>query len=78
MPPTTPHGESFAERLVQARESAGLSQSQLARASGLHPSHVCRLESGERTPTVGNIACLATALGCSPAWLTGWAESGAA
>lgn len=50
---------TFAEAIRQARLSAGLSQSKLARKAGFDHSYVSRMEAGQRTPTreaVGNLA----------------------
>jgi len=42
---TPPHGEQLRARRIEQ----GLSQDQLAAQSGVSQSHICRLESGERT-----------------------------
>ncbi len=41
----------FGAKLKEYRERAGLSQNALARASGLNPAFINRLESGERSPS---------------------------
>ncbi len=41
---------SISEKIVRARESAGLSQKQLAEIIGVSPSYLSRIERGERTP----------------------------
>ena len=52
--------------LRKAREQAGLSQSGLARAAGIAPDVVSRIESGARAnPGFATVARLASALGLS-------------
>jgi transcriptional regulator with XRE-family HTH domain len=52
--------------LRKARERAGLSQSSLARAAGIAPDAVSRIESGARAnPGFSTVARLASALGLS-------------
>ena len=41
----------FGAKLKALREQAGMSQNALARASGLNPASINRLESGERSPS---------------------------
>ena len=41
----------FGAKLKAYRERAGMSQNALARASGLNPASINRLESGERSPS---------------------------
>ena len=45
------------------REQRGLTKQALARAAGLPPSTIARLESGERRGTVAQMRKLAAALG---------------
>ncbi|GAA1760297.1 helix-turn-helix domain-containing protein [Nostocoides vanveenii] len=47
----------------QGREAAGLSASELARAAGIQPSTVTRLERGEKCPTAPTLIAIAQALG---------------
>jgi transcriptional regulator with XRE-family HTH domain len=54
---------SFGPRLRELRESAGLTQSQLAERAGLHPQGVVKLERGEREPAWATAVALARALG---------------
>lgn len=57
----------FGTRLRGLRERAGLSQNALARASGLNPASINRLESGERSPGSREIVeQIAGALGLPP------------
>lgn len=58
--------ESIGSRLKAARESAGLSQSELARRAGLRHATVCDMEAGkvdEERVRVATVRALATALG---------------
>jgi transcriptional regulator with XRE-family HTH domain len=48
--------------LSKARERRGMSQSELAKATGLMPSAVSHFELGRRTPTCENLLKLADAL----------------
>lgn len=59
----------FMANLRSIREEAGLSQSELARRTGMTPSYICDLERGRRKPNLGTLAPLAAALGVSPSTL---------
>jgi excisionase family DNA binding protein len=54
------------QRLRQLREAAGLSQLQLAAASGLTHEAISRLEAGRRAPRGESVRRLAEALGIAP------------
>ncbi len=57
----------FGRKLRSYREQAGMSQNALARASGLNPASINRLESGERSPSNRAIVeRIADALSLSP------------
>lgn len=58
------------ERLIAAREHAGLSQAELARLAGVGQSTIARLEGGE-TRSPRNVFALAKALATTPAYLLG-------
>lgn len=60
--------DTFAERLLFARHLRGLSQSALARASGVSQSAIASYELGTRKSTQ-KIFRLATALQVDPVWL---------
>lgn len=60
---------SFSERLVFAREKANMSRSELSKLINKHHSIVGKYETGDRTPTDGNIFILAEALNVNPFWL---------
>ncbi len=55
----------FADRLKELREEAGLSQPQLAEASGLPVGSIRQYEQGRREPYWQVVFKLATALGVS-------------
>ena len=57
--------QSFADRLKQLREEAGLTQPQLAELAGMNQFGVAKLEQGVRQPTWETVQALATALGVS-------------
>lgn len=63
--------EIFAERLRQAREMRGLSQSELAEKAGLQTSAVSHFEVGRRAPSFDNLKRLAEALQVSIDFLSG-------
>ncbi len=52
----------YARRLIQERESAGLSQSELARRAGLRPETINRLEKGKHSPDTATLAKITKAL----------------
>ncbi|MDE2480802.1 MAG: helix-turn-helix transcriptional regulator [bacterium] len=58
--------QGLSSAIRAARERAGLTQSQLADRVGLAPSHIARLETGDRAnPRFETIARIAHALGAS-------------
>lgn len=64
----------FKDRLKIARERKGISQSELAKLSGLQPSSISHFENGRREPSVKNIRRLCSALMCSSDFLLGITE----
>jgi transcriptional regulator with XRE-family HTH domain len=56
---------TFAARLKELREAAGLSQSQLAERAGMHRFGVSKLEQGLREPSWATVQAIASALGVS-------------
>jgi transcriptional regulator with XRE-family HTH domain len=62
MPRVSP-SEQFARNLRGLRESAGLSQEQLADRCGIHPTEISRLERAAREPRLGTMVRLARGLG---------------
>ena len=61
--------ESFGARLKSAREQRRLSQSELARRSGVAAEHISRYESEYLRPGADNLRALATGLGISADYL---------
>jgi transcriptional regulator with XRE-family HTH domain len=57
----------FAARLKELRTEAGLSQSQLARKSGLSLHAITKLEQAQRAPAFATVIALAEAIGVSVA-----------
>lgn len=67
--PATPHNPlalAFGVRLRQLRTQHGISQDQLARRTGIHPTAIGRLEHGRREPTLKTILRLAHGLNLHP------------
>ena len=62
---------SFTERLRKARETRGLTQSDLAQRAGLEPSAVSHFEAGRRQPSFHNLRKLADALSVTTDYLIG-------
>jgi DNA-binding XRE family transcriptional regulator len=52
----------YARKLILERESAGLSQSELARRAGLRPETINRLEKGKHNPDTATLAKITRAL----------------
>lgn len=55
--------EQFGRKLRAHRLERGLSQEELAEASGLHRTYISGLESGARNPTIKIVVQLAKSLG---------------
>ena len=60
---------TLGEKIRRARESIGLSQGKLAKASGLAQSSISYIESGSKKPNVETISILAKALGMPASYL---------
>ena len=63
--------EDFPDRLKKIRKSKGLSQSGLAKKTGLMPAAVSHFETGERKPSLENLVKLVDALSVSSDYLLG-------
>lgn len=63
--------KSFAAILTSVRLARGLSQSDLATATGLLPAAINHFEKGRRTPHIRNLVLLADALNTSADVLLG-------
>lgn len=59
------------QRLIAARESAGITQTALADRSGLSIAAIQSYETGRRTPHADQLGALANALGVSADYLLG-------
>ncbi len=57
---------AFGKRLRELRTEHGLSQDDLARRTGVHPTAIGRLERGGREPRLKTILCLARGLDVHP------------
>jgi transcriptional regulator with XRE-family HTH domain len=57
--------QTFAGKLKQLRESAGISQLELATRAGMNQFTVAKLEQGQREPSLETAQALARALGVS-------------
>src|SRR5258708_649226 len=55
--------ENIGQRIRQLRESRGLKQSQLQARSRVSRSYLCRIESGQMTPSLGTLEKISEALG---------------
>lgn len=55
------------QRIREAREHAGLTQVALAGRAGISQSELSRIESGQRSLSVGRLTLIAQHLGVSPA-----------
>lgn len=53
----------FAANVKRARKAAGMTQEQVADASGIHVTEVSRIERGLRDPRISTVLKLADALG---------------
>lgn len=62
---------TFKQRLIDKRKERDLSQSELARKTGLQPSAISHFEAGRRKPSFANIRALATALNTTADYLLG-------
>lgn len=67
--------EVLARRLKVARAKAGMSQGDLAKASGVCLNLIARYETGSVTPRLDKAFALALALGCDLDELTGLADA---
>lgn len=57
------HRFQLAGELVMLRSARGVSQRQLAKATGIHQSEISRIERGVGNPTEDTLACLGQGLG---------------
>lgn len=50
-------------QVVEARMAEGMTQAELARACGMKPANLCRLESGNGNPSLSTLCKIAHGLG---------------
>lgn len=62
-------GDQFGPALRRVRTERGLTQEQLAEASGLHRTEISLLERSQRKPLLETIVALCRGLGVTPAEL---------
>ena len=68
---STSEADALLSTIQKAREEAGLSQREVARRLGFHPTVVGKIERGERVLDVIEFVALARALGVDPLELLG-------
>ena len=56
----------FALALLNARESVGMTQEELAEICGVSQAYISKLESGEANPTIGKIGAIFAAMWMEP------------
>ena len=56
----------FALALLDARESVGMTQAELADICGVSQAYISKLESGEANPTIGKIGAIFAAMWMEP------------
>jgi transcriptional regulator with XRE-family HTH domain len=56
-------GVRLGQRLRELRQTAGLTQAELARRTGIHRPNIARVEAGRHTPSLETLARLAAAIG---------------
>lgn len=66
-----PDTDTLGNRILRARESSGLTSSQLARRLGVKKSTVDGWESDRSEPRANHLIRIAGMLGVSPAWILG-------
>lgn len=72
--PTAPTTAALGAAVRELRKDRGLSQEDLARASGLHPTYLSGIERGVRNPTWRSLGRVCEALGVRVAELAERAE----
>jgi transcriptional regulator with XRE-family HTH domain len=77
MPAKTPDAAALGRAVRAIRDERGISQMQLAEATGFMQSWVSQVERGRRNPSWNNVARLADGLGVSVSELAARAEADA-
>jgi len=62
----------FRTRLMQALKNRKMTPAILGQLTGLHPATIYRYISGERVPSIDQVAKIADALNVDPSWLMGY------
>jgi transcriptional regulator with XRE-family HTH domain len=75
VPPKAPATEALGLAVRELRKRRGLSQEELAHASGLHPTYISGIERGLRNPTWRSIGRVCEALQVKVSELAALAES---
>ena len=65
-----PEGEVFGQRFRELRQKSGITQRELAVASGLTEAYISNMENGFAVPSLTTILRLAVALDCKVTALT--------
>jgi transcriptional regulator with XRE-family HTH domain len=65
-----PEGELFGQRLRELRQKSGVTQRDLAIASGLTEAYISNVENGFAVPSLTTVLRLAVALDCKVTTLT--------
>lgn len=63
--------EHFKEKIKLARKNAGYTQQQVEDNTGIPRSTICRIETGQREPTIENLAILIDFYEVSADWILG-------
>lgn len=66
--------KDMGRRIAAARTLRGMSQADLAAASGISINSIARYETGDTCPSLKNAAAIADALGVSAGYLAGRSE----
>lgn len=75
MPEPAPDAAALGRAVRAIRDERGISQTQLAEATGFMQSWISQIERGRRNPSWNNVARLAEGLGVSVSELTNRAET---
>ena len=63
--------EIFAKRFVAALKASNITQKELAKLLGVHPSNITLYKKGATEPDLESLSKIASILHVSPAWLAG-------
>ena len=74
MAPRTEPQPGLGKAIRQLRTDRGLSQEEVGKGAGIHPTWISHIESGRNNPAWGSVRRIAAALGVSLSELAGLAE----